>query len=1850
MFSCNFGGGGTGVDDPPAGGGGEKNENAVWSSAFDTVFVIDEATDEMNELKTLIYTLTGKAPALKDYKSEASSHEIVFGECDRPISKTAYSKLDRYADLFSLERQGKSAYYIYAEGGSIAIAYSDVFAKKQAIDYILEKVDTETYAPEGLVARGIFDTIEYIEAVRAAEQEQAFALVASLVGESAIASLKNLYTLYGHELYICLANLYDPDIGGFYYSASARDNVGFLPDLESTAQALGLLERSGLATTNNNNWVGYVPDDIASKILAFAMGLQASDGYFYHPQWGTGITSSRRGRDAGWARSIITDMGAEPKYPFATDAVVNPVSATVTGRLGVSGAVAVSKVVSTAADDSIYASEAAFIAYLDSLKINENSYSAGNTLNATSGMITAKKLRGTLDKYLRDHQNPKNGLWEEEVTYQSVNGLMKLCGFFGKDFPNAEKALNSAMTILMLPIDDELTGITFVYNPWVAISHLLGAVDDATKATLRQTLCDNATEIFNMTAEKLGAFAKSDGGFSYLRDYSSPFSQSALVAVSGSAESDVNATSIAISTIVTYMDSVFGVAFPQMYGSLDGVYFVETLKSMKSIIKSTQLAQDPEVITFDDFNEEEGQISGNMVLNPHPDITVNIGDDETLDNNYIWVESAIVKNPTEGEDTKDLVYYFKDKVLSADSGAEKTVATTASSQEFKITNYAATGNCYIFEADMLFGGVGNTSEPAVQLTFIRDNSALISAWVDIYQYTRFGKNYLRISDYFAGHDGIKNSETVAGIPVDDWFKLRIEVYKDYSGENGELMTKMKFFVNGEYAGSSDSGHYASGAYKDFMISAVKLSYYRHSESALYINNVYVAKSGAVYKDEALAGFDSDEISGSKVTWDFEDGIPSEDNNFSEMFYEDEQDGYTSINPVDWTADLDSVFKSKHGTKLYSDKDPLDPTNLVIRAYSQNSKKSQYKATMYVNDTVLAENANTLEIEFDYYFEKIKWTYADTLFSINMVNEHGTSLAAVSFVALDWSASHSTNTLGIKIGNTTVEGFNMRSDRWYSFKIVYHHNMTNPEESRALVYVLDAEGEYVCVANQLLTSVRDTISGVALSFHCYDIRGTQYIDDLSVSRTALEYTHTTPVPGEDVEIPLPDDDSIKITESQRGEGQYKDGAISYSSTTIEALIKDAYMVSNTVRGDGVAVGKRTLSITADKDPALVYASLGSGNHAINFVTQAFAYEGFIFETDVMLDGVDSEEGRDIRFTGTKTGGSSDASLYAFNVKFHLNADERIGGYALTINGSDQKINVPDKTWINIRLHAEGLKKGSALKLYVNGDLLITTTLTDSIEGIVGVELYTPSTYGGHGWEKGSISLDNTYVSGYGKAPQQLEIVDSSRGNGSYKDSAISFDSVSYVELIKNGLMAENTKRGDGVLAGNRTISLTQINNDGALVYAALASGIHSLNFVSRNEAADGFIFEADIKLDGIDAMAGRDIRFTGSTTNGTADAALWAFNIKIAVNPDSQVGGYILTLAGSETQVLLKDGVWNNIYYVATGLESGSAAHLYVNDTYITSAELTASIRGIKGVELYTASTYNGVQGWTKGTISIDNLYVSGTGSAPKPEQIVGSSRGEGANKDKAITYSGYTYEALASLAEIVINKNRGDGVSAGNRTLSFVDYSKDTVLKYSAFGSGNHAFSFVTNSDKAFTSFVFETDLMLSGVNAESGRDIRFTGSKSRGVSDAALWDFNLKISVNPDKEVGGYIISLNGCDRTLLLADSQWINIRLVAEGVNEGDALKLFVNGELALSANLTSSIKGINSVEMYTASTYGGKQGWTEGSIYLDNTFVGGGTDAVTPDPTPDPTPTPKPDTGNEEEVGNNGENIDPGAWVK
>ena len=128
LFSCQ-GIFGDKTDNVMPDGTNEQVGTTIWSSDVKATIVTAEETSDIASLRQHIYQKSGIAPSVNPIYSAETANEIIFGETGRMISDTAYAKLDRYADIYSLEQNGNSAYLIYAEGSSIAIAYSDTFAR-----------------------------------------------------------------------------------------------------------------------------------------------------------------------------------------------------------------------------------------------------------------------------------------------------------------------------------------------------------------------------------------------------------------------------------------------------------------------------------------------------------------------------------------------------------------------------------------------------------------------------------------------------------------------------------------------------------------------------------------------------------------------------------------------------------------------------------------------------------------------------------------------------------------------------------------------------------------------------------------------------------------------------------------------------------------------------------------------------------------------------------------------------------------------------------------------------------------------------------------------------------------------------------------------------------------------------------------------------------------------------------------------------------------------------------------------------------------------------------------------------------------------------------------------------------------------------------------------------------------------------------------------------------------------------------------------------------------------------------------------------------------------------------------
>jgi len=412
-------------------------------------------------------------------------------------------------------------------------------------------------------------------------REQQWKLFADTIGgdegKEIAAAYREMYALFDDSLVRWAANLYDPVIGGFYYSNGARDNEGFLPDLESTHQALEMFADLGLADGFGGSYAKALPAWMGEKTVAFVKKMQRPNGYFYHPQWTVESTDAhvgRRGRDLMWANSILRNYGVLPTYDTpdgvkGENPAERPAAVASEGKKTESGTYA-----------PFLQDRESFREYLEKQPLTEHSYGVGNTLAAQIGQIKVRdaELGGALFEelfpWLEKHQNTARGTWEFRepgdegyIPYHGQNGLFKLSFVYNAarvPIPHIEKSIQTAMDALY---SREPVGIVCdIYNSWYTLSSLFSNIhvthtkEEAARkiAEIRRKLYRDAPGAIRLTKEKIQPFRKPDGGFSYLRHKSSELSQGMPVTLPNMPESDVNATIISAPQLIHFSMDVLG--------------------------------------------------------------------------------------------------------------------------------------------------------------------------------------------------------------------------------------------------------------------------------------------------------------------------------------------------------------------------------------------------------------------------------------------------------------------------------------------------------------------------------------------------------------------------------------------------------------------------------------------------------------------------------------------------------------------------------------------------------------------------------------------------------------------------------------------------------------------------------------------------------------------------------------------------------------------------------------------------------------------------------------------------------------------------------------------------------------------------------------------------------------------------------------------------------------------------------------------------------------------------------------------------------------------------------------------
>ena len=887
MCSCS-------PEEPNSGANGNgPSNNTTPTPSIQLVYAEGTDTELIQELcQRLKNQLDLDAVAVTD-ASAASEHEIIIGSTSRALSKTANTRLSR---MDKENEDFDNSYVICSDGKSLALAFDENkfdnhTVRDLAINTLVEDILAENLDmsfDEGTLKSETVNFVEYLEAELKPANEAKWNDVLHKLGGDELAAetvetLKRYYTVATPNMIDWVADLYDPKTGGFYYSNSARNTIGYAPDIESTQIAFSLLSDIGAMGIIKGPM--NMPDWMKTALVNWLKPMQDPDGFFYHPQWGKELQQTslaRMGRDL-WRAEILLDWcGAEPTYTtpngvkgdytLIDGTKVNengtPVSAVrITERLAGSRAVAVSRVraasiTSTAGQvPSHLKDEESFRAYLAEQDIKHDSYVVGNNIASQAKQIANREaqlraegssfsIKQVLEEWFAENQNPENGMWyyvekgsADYSIYDGVNGLLKISDAYnviGIEFPHPMEAIESAIEGIYT--DENPYTVCYTYNTWFSVLNIFKNLETFSKNKaetektineIRGRLLADAPNLIRHTENKVRLFKKTDGSFSYYQNRTSHGAQGMPVSVPLLNEGDLNATLICSVSTGSYMLQVLGIEkiMPRIFTGETWYKFLARIEDIGEVIKDP-IDEDP-IVTFDNYDNGD------------------VPDEISFDYKYSDGKTRAIKDPRPNSRGKVLLF--------------ESPANGGDRMQIDCTN-PLSPSCYILETEMCFDertGHGYGSQLILGECYMLG----------------FRRNGDRVEIFDTSSAAFPRIDTDFGLSVGigEWFKLRVEYY------NGKHETvRALVYVNDKLIAISDNYYNHSGnkITNGYSNPANTYTYIRLSASNGYnvyimMDDVVLKKSNAIYEiptdpdnqpdvtvdkrptlDEQLYGFDS----------------------------------------------------------------------------------------------------------------------------------------------------------------------------------------------------------------------------------------------------------------------------------------------------------------------------------------------------------------------------------------------------------------------------------------------------------------------------------------------------------------------------------------------------------------------------------------------------------------------------------------------------------------------------------------------------------------------------------------------------------------------------------------------------------------------------------------------------------------------------------------------------------------------------------------------------------------------------------------------------------------------------------
>ena len=382
--------------------------------------------------------------------------------------------------------------------------------------------------------------------------------------EEIVSKLRALQGMFSSRNAVWLARLYDPKIGGWYWSNSARDNDEFLPDIEDTYTALCFIGSSGMSEMYGGDWVKAIPDWLKKKVGDYISGCQNEDGFFYNIQWPKEFISEdparrqpRVMRDVGSAQYVLKKLGITPKYSTEQKKEEKEKKDDAPRMLSQFESVENFKEYMQKIEDEILAID-------DANNRAAKYYYYGNMFQSvTSYLNNNEEMKKIFIDFLERHQNPETGLWADIVCYHATNALHKIADVankIGYKLRYIDKMVDTVMKIIAItPEEIPAAGGVYIYNAWSCFPYIyenILTLGDGTdeeriekKKSIKSRILDNAPALIENAARQLEGFAREDGSFSYGRKGGGGTAQGCPICLPGILEGDMNGNVIAVNAV-----------------------------------------------------------------------------------------------------------------------------------------------------------------------------------------------------------------------------------------------------------------------------------------------------------------------------------------------------------------------------------------------------------------------------------------------------------------------------------------------------------------------------------------------------------------------------------------------------------------------------------------------------------------------------------------------------------------------------------------------------------------------------------------------------------------------------------------------------------------------------------------------------------------------------------------------------------------------------------------------------------------------------------------------------------------------------------------------------------------------------------------------------------------------------------------------------------------------------------------------------------------------------------------------------------------------------------------------------